>query len=704
MLFPNHANPLQYPKPQMPSLDHPTRVRCGIDTGGTFTDLIGLNEESGELVVAKCPSSPAQPAKALAGVITDSKLDAAAFSALILGTTVATNAILQRSGARVLFITTKGFRDVPFIQRINRKYHYSLKWKKPEPLVKRADCLEVNERVDYQGHILTPLSGDDLKDLVTAVCERLNGTEACNIVIAVCLLFSHLNPEHENHIKQHLEAHFPDIPVSLSHQVAPIWREYERGSTTIADAYVKPVLQRYVRGIRESLEQLGLSCPWVLMKSNGGHAAPIVAEEEPVNMILSGLSGGIIGGQYFGELAGRKDLVTLDMGGTSCDVGVVRNGHISYNTDYQIEWGIPSAAPFVDLTTSGAGGGSIAWIDKGGFLRVGPQSAGADPGPVCYDNGGEEVTVTDANLVLGRLNPNYFLAGKMRLNLEKATNKLTVLGGHMGMHTPQAAQAIIEMANENMANAIRVVSIDRGLDARDFTLVAFGGAGPLHAGGIVERVGMQRIVVPLYPGLCSAFGGLISNYQVDKVWSQYFRSDNVDWRTIRGEFEKLLHASLDELRSEGFSGTPEITRTISMRYAGQNYEHDVKVEDGEICEVSLQCALDEFHRVHEHFYGYSIGYEVIELIRFNVKAIGRTLKPKLKPLLLEGNIKPLESRPVHFKEHGFVDCPVHRRNDLPSGFQLTGPALIEEEDSMILVHPRHRVQVNEYGVITMEVT
>ena len=686
----------------MSFIDHPTRVRCGIDTGGTFTDLVALDGERGELVVAKGPSSPAQPEKALAGVIRESGIPSNAFSALILGTTVATNAMLQRTGSRVLFVTTKGFRDVPFIQRVNRKHHYSLEWTKPKPLVERADCLELDERVNYQGRILTPLSEGEIENLVTAVGERLNSGGGRGAVIAVCLLFSHLNPEHENRVRRRLEARFPDVPVSLSHRVAPIWREYERGSTTIADAYVKPVLQRHVGSIRASLGQLQIRCPWAVMKSNGGHAAPETAEEEPIGMVLSSLSGGIIGGRYFGQLAGEENLVTLDMGGTSCDVGVVRDGKIAYNTDYQIEWGIPIAAPFVDLTTIGAGGGSIAWIDKGGFLRVGPQSAAADPGPVCYDRGGEEVTVTDANLVLGRLNPDYFLAGKMRLNRRKAEGKLAELGRRMGMEAPRAAQAVIEMANENMANAIRVVSIDRGLDARDFTLVAFGGAGPLHAGGIVERVGMKRIVLPLYPGLCSAFGALIADYQVDKVWSQYYRSDNVDWRVVRDEFGRLLDAALDELRREGFSGAPEIERTISLRYAGQNYEHDVEVEDGAMDEASLKQVLNEFHRVHERFYGYSIGHEVIELIRFNVKVIGRIPKLRLKPLTWEGEAGPRGSRPVFFKESGFIDCPVYRRGDLPGGFEITGPALIEEEDSTILAHPEQRVRVNGYGVITIE--
>ncbi len=684
-------------------MSNPTRVRCGIDTGGTFTDLVALDEASGDLVVAKWPSSPRDPVEALVGVIGESQIPPEAFSSLILGTTVATNALLQRSGARVLFVTTKGFRDVPFIQRINRRYHYSLEWTKPKPLVERVDCLEIDERVNHKGQVLVALTDGELQGLAKRIEGRLNEGPGGDTVIAVCLLFSHLNPLYERRVQEYVEERFPDLPVSLSYRVAPIWREYERGSTVLADAYIKPTLQRYVNGVRKSLGSLGIACPWAVMKSNGGHATAEAAENEPVGVVLSGLSGGMIGGRFFGELAGHKDLVTLDMGGTSCDVGVVRNGRIAYNTDYQIEWGVPIAAPFVDLTTIGAGGGSIAWIDKGGFLRVGPQSAGADPGPVCYDHGGQDVTVTDANLVLGRLNPDYFLAGKMKLNAEKAGKKLAELGTKLNMSAEATAQAVIEMANENMANAIRVVSIDRGLDARDFTLVAFGGAGPLHAGGIVERVGMKRIVVPLYPGLCSAFGSLIADYQVDKVWSKHFRSDSVEAAVVSEHFDELVNEAIGELRHEGFTGDPEVERTISMRYAGQNYEHDVKVESGAISAGSLEKVFGEFHRLHERFYGYSIGYEVIELIRFNVKVVGRTANPRLKPVVSDGAPEPQETRPVYFKEHGFMDCPVYRREDLPGGFALEGPALVEEVDSMILAHPGHHLRVDEQGVITMEV-
>jgi N-methylhydantoinase A len=696
-------------------------IRCGIDTGGTFTDLVGLDETTGELTAAKWPSSPRNPVEAIVGVVRESGLSADAISSLILGTTVATNALLQRKGARVIYVTTKGFRDILFIQRINRRYHYSVEWTKPKPLVDRSDCLEVDERINHKGEILVPLAEEKPRALVAAIKERIsdqrgygqqgngeqdndNAQQDNDVAIAICLLFSYLNPEHERALKHYLEENLPGVPVSLSHEVAPIWREYERGSTAVADAFIKPILRRYIAGIRQGLESLNITCPWAVMKSNGGHATAEMAENQPVDVVLSGLSGGIIGGRYFGELAAEKNLVTLDMGGTSCDVGVVRNGEIAYNTNYEMEWGMPISAPFVDLLTIGAGGGSIAWIDKGGFLRVGPQSAGADPGPVCYDQGGEQVTVTDANLALGRLNPDYFLGGKMNLNPGKSAGRLSELGKKLDFGVPETAQAIIDLANENMANAIRVMSIERGLDPREFTLVAFGGAGPLHAGGIAELMGMKRVVIPLYPGLCSAFGSLIADFQVDKVWSKHFRSDTVEASIVAGQFENLASAAVGELRAEGFSDTPEIERTISMRYSGQNYEHDVAIEPGPITKQTLDNTFQQFNHLHEQFYGYSIGHEVIELIRFNVKALGRTSKPRLKGIAAPAGapVAPRQTRGVYFKAEGFVDCPVHRREELPAGFELIGPAIIEEVDSMILVHPGHKLQTNDQGVITLD--
>jgi N-methylhydantoinase A len=360
---------------------------------------------------------------------------------------------------------------------------------------------------------------------------------------------------------------------------------------------------------------------------------------------------------------------------------------------------MPISAPFVDLTTIGAGGGSIAWMDKGGFLRVGPQSAGAEPGPVCYGQGGTEVTVTDSNLVLGRLNPDYFLGGRMALDAERAHRAVAAFGERLGLGEAEAAQAILDVANENMANAIRLVSIERGLDVRRFALVAFGGAGPLHACGIAKRVGIERIVIPLHPGLCSAFGALIADFQVDKVRSQNQRSTSASAAVLNSQLDALVDGALKELRSEGFAGEAEVRRTVSLRYFGQNYEHEVPVRDAALDEAALVRLFDEFHRLHEQFYGYSISGEVIEIIRLSATAIGRTPTPHLPPIPARGAPAAREKRPVYFQEAGFVPCPIFRRDQLPAGSQLTGPAILEEVDSTLALHPGHTLTVDAAGII-----
>jgi len=674
-------------------------VRIGIDTGGTFTDLIGLDSSTGELVWAKTPSTPGEPVRAIVSALEASAVPLPEIEFLILGTTVATNALLQRQGADVIFLTTEGFEDIPYIQRMNRRYHYSLEWTKPRPLVRHRDCIGVRERLDHHGRVRLPLDERALESVTLEVRSRLRDRDVARAAFAVCLLFSYINPEHELRLGEFLRRQFPNIPLSLSHQVAPIWREYERGSTVIADAYIKPTLQVYLSGIRRRFEELTLTCPWAVMKSNGGNAIPEAAEAQPVNLLLSGLSGGVIGGAYFGQLAGAQNLVTLDMGGTSCDVGVVRDGQIGYSTNFEIEWGLPVAVPVTDLTTIGAGGGSLAWIDKGGMLRVGPQSAGAEPGPACYGRGGTQATVTDANLVLGRLNPNYFLGGSIRLDVTAAERALRALAERLGLDATRAAQAVIDVANENMINAIRVLSIDRGLDPRDFALVAFGGAGPLHAAALAKTMQMSQVIVPLHPGLCSAFGALIADLQVNRVHSKHFRSDRVDGATVQTHFSRLVDEAVAELRQEGFRGTPEISRTVSMRYAGQNYEQDVTVEADVVTDASLGEVFRAFERLHEQFYGYSITGEVIELIRFNVTAIGRTPKPTLRHLNRRGPSTPVSERPVYFAETGFIGTPIYRREDLGTDTGLEGPAVIEEVDSTVLLHPGHRLTMDEHGLL-----
>src|SRR6516164_3795982 len=552
-------------------------IRVGVDTGGTFTDLVAIDDITHETLVVKKPSTPSDPATAVFDALESLSRPLQHASALVLGTTLATNALLTRRGARVVYITTAGFEDIPHLQRADKKDPYNLQAVRPAPLVARADCLGVLERVDYLGRVVQPLTDAALDVLGDRVAARLRHGDGRPTAIAVSLLFAFAYPDHEKRLGDYLKSRFPEIPITLSHHVSPVWREYERGGTAIIDAYIKPLMDAFVEELSRGMERRGLRIPFAVMKSNGGQMLADAAADEPVQTVLSGLAGGVIAGKFFGARCGRSNAISFDMGGTSTDVGVVKDGHIGYRNQYDLEFYLPVATSVIDLITIGAGGGSIAWIDKGGLLKVGPQSAGADPGPVCYGRGGTEPTVTDANLVLGRLDAGFFLGGKMPLDAARAAAAIGRLGDRIGLSVEDTAQAIVEVANENMANAIRVLTIERGLDPREFSLVAFGGAGPLHAGEVAAALGISEIIVPPHPGLASAFGTLLADRRVDKRWTRLFRSTNADCAAIQFHLDDLEHTASGELFRQGFSGTPVVQRTVSMRYAGQNSELDVPV-------------------------------------------------------------------------------------------------------------------------------
>jgi len=675
--------------------------RVGIDTGGTFTDLVAVDVAARRLVVAKRPSTPAAPQRAVFEALDGCGIPPEDIEFLILGTTIALNAVHTRTGARVLYVTTAGFEDVPFIQRLNRKHHYDLQWIKPDPFCERRDCLGVAERVDKNGRVVVPLTDEALERLGTAVAQRLSEEPGRPVAIAVNLLFSYATPVHEQRIAEFLAERFPAVPVSLSHNVAPIWREYERGLTTIIDAYAKPLVGRFVREVDHELARRRVTVPWAVMKSNGGNMLAAAAESQPVQLLLSGLAGGIIAGKYFGDRAGSGNVISLDMGGTSTDVGVVADGEYGYTTEYQVEWGLPVAAPFIDLTTIGAGGGSIAWIDNGGFLKVGPQSAGADPGPACYDRGGTEATVTDANVVLGRVDPRFFLGGDLPLHPDRAWAAVDKIAARVGLSVEAAAHSIVAVANENMADAIRLVTVERGLDPREFDLVAFGGAGPLHAADLAEAIGIRRIIVPPHPGLGSAFGALLADLRVDRIWTHGYRSTDLDPARFEERFNEMTASAVQDLRAEGFDGTPLLLRSISMRYLGQNYEQDIPVPPGTISSASLREVMRRFDRQHEQFYGYHIAGETMEFIHFKISAIGPLPKVDLPPLPSQETPTARTVRQVYFKTSGRQDCPVYRRADLGAGARLRGPALIEEENSVTLVHPGQDLDVTRDGMLVI---
>jgi N-methylhydantoinase A len=662
--------------------------RIGVDTGGTFTDLIAVDDRDGSERKVKVPSTPRYPSAAVLEGVGRLGIPLDEVSFFILGTTIATNCLLQRKGQRTLYLTTAGLEDVPFIQRIDRKGLHNLQWAKPAPYVLRRDCFGIGGRLLYDGTELRKLSEHDVGRAIEFVRSRDAETEG-GVSVAINLLFSYVDPRHEQELAEALRRELPEVPVSISSEVAPIWREYERGNTVIVDAYLRRLVGEFAINLQHGLEGLGMRSRCFFLKSNGGQVAADAVARQPVNLILSGLAGGLIAGKHFADATGSPDVFTLDMGGTSADVGVITGGLVRSRAQYEFEWGLPIAVPTVDLSTIGAGGSSIAGFDSGGFLKVGPESAGADPGPAAYGKGGVDATVTDANLVLGRLNPGYFLGGELELHLDLARRAIEPIASGLNCTLEDAAQAVVELATENMAGAVRLLAADRGLDYRRFGLVAFGGAGPLHAPMIARRVGLTKVIIPPSPGLGSAFGALAGDLRVDRHLTRMLRSDTASDADLRAGLRTVAEQALDDLRREGAIRRPEVTVSVSCRYLGQNYEERVAVDDPEADGV-LAFVRDHFDETHERRYGYRIADAVMELVQVNAVAVegdpvpltvGRGGREDAGDKAADERIE----RAVYFKGDGWTPARIIHRDSLRPGDRLEGPAIVEEIDSTTLV-------------------
>jgi N-methylhydantoinase A len=668
-------------------------IRVGIDTGGTFTDLVAVDDE-GHSFLAKVPSDPADPVATVASVLQEAGIEPRAIESVVVGTTIGINAVLTRRGARVLYLTTKGFEDIPYIQRINRKHHYDFRWRKPTPLVRRRDCLGVSERLDEQGGVLTPLDLDALEATLDAA--DLDGDGAA---VAVCLLFSYLNPDHEVRVRDAIHARLPGLPVSLSHEVAPIWREFERGTTVTVDAFTKPLFDTYVNGLSQALEDAGVDATWSLLKSNGGRALASEARSRPAHLLLSGIAGGGIGGAYVARAVQVGRALAFDMGGTSCDVCLVLDGEPLYSSDFEVEFGFPVSVPSVSTRTIGAGGGSIGWVDPGGFLQVGPQSAGASPGPACYGEGGAEATITDANLVLGRLDPSFFLGGRLQLDPELATRALARLGERLGRSALETASAMVRVCNENMANAIRILTVEQGTDPREHALIAFGGAGPTHACEIADALDIRQVLVPPAPGLCSAFGALAASVRIDAVRSVYLTDVRATALEIAAVFAELETQARADFAAQGLGEQPTVRRLAAMRYQGQNYEQEVPFLAGAVDEEALREAYAEYGRLYEGFYGYRLDGIPIELVRLAVIAAGEAPSFERLPGVPEPGGAEVRSRDVFFPDAGFVSTRIVRRDALGPGEALAGPGIVEFMDSTIVVPPGWTLRTREDGIL-----
>lgn len=667
-------------------------TRAGVDTGGTFTDLVALDEATGEIRITKVLSTPSHPSTAVFDAFAKAGLDTRDISYFVHGMTVATNALIERKGAEVALLTTDGFRDILRIQRVTRPRHFDLHWVKPKHFVPRSRCIGVPERVLRDGSVLVPLDEERLRE-ETVRLRHSNGVSA----VAVSYLFSFVHPEHELRTRELLEELWPGVQVSLSHEVLPRWREYERTSTTVLDAYLKPLMHDYMQQLEDECEAGGIG-QLLILRSNGGVMTSQKAREQPVALVRSGPSGGIMASSHVGKRLGLGDLIACDMGGTSFEACLLPGSEPTFTNLEELEDGVPIALTMVDARAIGAGGGSLAWVDAAGILKVGPESAGADPGPACYGRGGTQATVTDANAVLGRLAPEFLLAGDLELDVEAAARVLDALAGRLGLSRERVAQGIVDVANHNMAQALRLVSTDRGYDPRGSTLVAYGGAGPLHACELARALQIRQVLVPYYPGAFSAFGALLADTRFDYTQTAWMQLRFLDLGRANELFEALERRALDDFRREGFAEAPRLVRSTDMRYVGQNWELSVAMPGGTLGSEDFERAATLFEREHERFYGYSIPGEEIELLTFNVAAVGARHTVELPRIEPGPAPAPIDRRGVVFRaDDGPVETAVYRRETFPAGCQVQGPALIGQIDATTLLPPGSSARVDEYG-------
>lgn len=658
----------------------------GVDIGGTFTDLVV--SEGGQLRIHKLLSTPYDPSEAMLDGL--AAVGAEAGTRIAHGTTVATNAILERKGARTALVTTAGFRDVLLIGRQNRPILYTLRPAIPAPLIPRNLCYGIPERIDHTGRVLTPIDLTVLDDVINKLLQE--GVEA----VAVCLLYSYINPTHEYAIRNHLIAHgrFQAEQISLSCEVLPEFREYERMSTTALDAYVRPVMSKYLAALETQIPDG--SHLWV-MKSDGRVVSAKTAREQAVQTALSGPAAGVIGAFHLARLSGFDQIITLDIGGTSTDAALCAGG-VTRRSGTEIN-GQPMRIRVIDIETIGAGGGSIASVDAGGVLRVGPESAGAFPGPVVYGRGGVKATVSDANMVLGRLDAEHFLGGQMTLEKAAGDAALARLGSQISMSGQQAALGIIEITNANIERALRRVSIARGYDPRQFTLMAFGGAGPLHACEVAERLGIPRVLIPLMPGVLCAFGLLAADVAREYSRTLLLTVEAGTLLNVRGQINSLAENGQADLLADGIAIEAIVTRElVDLRYKGQSYELSIPFHD------DMTVLAERFHAAHERLYGHAMRNRSLELVNVRVEIIGAVEKP----ILNRENLKPgdgleakIGERDAIFRD-GVLKTALYVRELLHPGDVFNGPALVFQLDTTILIPPGWLASVDDLRHLILE--
>ncbi len=677
------------------------RLRIGIDTGGTFTDIVCHDGVSGAMRVTKVASTPANPAiglkRGVEVILAQANAGTEDLAGLAHGTTVATNALLQGDIAGLGLVVTAGFRHILEIARqaVPEGYGNSYFWVKPERIVPLRLVREVGGRLNFRGQELRPL--DERSIAQAAAFFRANGINA----VGVCLIHSYANPRHERAVAEIFAREHPECTISLSCDVLPEYREYERAVTTLVDAFVKPHMGRYLRRINDELGPGLRDKPFLVMQSSGGVASAEQVMRKPITTALSGPAAGALGSAVIAEIAGFADVVTLDAGGTSTDLCLIERAK-PHVTNGGAVGSFPVRIPMIDIETIGTGGGSIAWITREGHLKVGPRSAGAEPGPMCYPNGGAEPTITDANLVMGRI-PPALIGGGIALDVGRARAGLAALAAKLpgAMSAEQLAHGIIEIANWNQANAIRQMTIQRGIDPREFALLSFGGSGPAQSPAVMELIGMKACIVPPNPGNLSAFGLLAVDWRTDHMLTKVMHEDAIDLAAVAQIYAGLESEAVATLERDGIPRARiALVREADMRYAGQSMEVRVMAPAGAVDGVFLAALIEAFHAAHRKTFGYSYaGQQKVEVVNFCVSGLGLIERPSIPKLASAAGAPPQRtSRPVYF-DGAFRDTTVYQRETLPPRLRLEGPLVIEEFGSTTVVFPGQSMEVDPHGIL-----
>ena len=690
-------------------------AKIGVDVGGTFTDLI-LEKGPRDVYVHKVPSTPQDQSVGVINGISEicaiGNVNFKDIELIVHGTTVATNITLEHNGSEVGMLTTKGFRDILHIARHKRPHNFSLQFEVPwqtKPMVKRRNRISITERImPPNGKIETPLS---TKEVIEA-CKLFKKRNIQSVII--CFMFSFLNSKHELEAKKIVKNEMPEVYISTSCEVVDVIREYERFSTTAMNGYVGPKTSRYIKNLAKKLKNEGVNAELRVMQSNGGVATVDMASEKPVTILMSGPAGGVIGGRWAGNLSKEKNVITVDIGGTSADISTIPKGNIrimnprdTYVGDY------PILAPMIDLATIGAGGGSIAFIDQGGAFRVGPRSAGADPGPACYARGGKEPTVTDAQVALGRLDVDRFLGGDMKINPELSSKViLECIAQPLSMNIKDAALGIIKVINSNMALAIRANSVARGYDPRNFALMPFGGAGPLHGVALANEVSAKEVIVPPAPGINAAIGLLETDMQYEFTRSAPLvlaSAKNEDFNRINKALNELEGLCRKRLSADGISKkNQKINKIAECRYHGQGFELRAEIPPGKLTNANKQIVIDNFHKQHELDYGYTFGSDQVEIMTLRVVGIASVEPmswPKQKKIQKTTTMKKsldqayLYTRKTTFDDGKTIDTPRFDRDKMLAGHKIKGPAIIIQHNSTTLIPPGYLANVSTYGNI-----